>query len=240
MKIVIKKQNWIQTYLPPLSCAASPRQPSLSSWTNPQISWKTWSLTTPHRLLFLNSFYFKVYQTHRTGVFSAGTTEDLTTDFISVPIPRIWSEMNPLSLSSEITTYCNEIVHFLSSLIRENSNFIAIKFQNSLWNPRINTNLSPINSFILFYNLLSQHKRFGRWSIGEQNDLHQNGISAKVGRVATELRRSNIVEASYNSRFLTLALRLQRLFLPSRDHATSSSKNSSLCWWKHHKPKTET
>ena len=109
-KSSIKKQNWIQTYLPPLSCAASPRQPSLSSWTNPQISWKTWSLTTPHRLLFLNSFYFKVYQTHRTGVFSAGTTEDLTTDFISVPIPRIWSEMNPLSLSSEITTYCNEIV----------------------------------------------------------------------------------------------------------------------------------
>ena len=169
-KSSIKKQNWIQTYLPPLSCAASPRQPSLSSWTNPQISWKTWSLTTPHRLLFLNSFYFKVYQTHRTGVFSAGTTEDLTTDFISVPIPRIWSEMNPLSLSSEITTYCNEIVHFLSSLIRENSNFIAIKFQISLWNPRINTNLSPINSFILFYNLLSQHKRFGRWSIGEQNE----------------------------------------------------------------------
>ena len=117
-KSSIKKQNWIQTYLPPLSCAASPRQPSLSSWTNPQISWKTWSLTTPHRLLFLNSFYFKVYQTHRTGVFSAGTTEDLTTDFISVPILRIWSEMNPLSLSSEITTCCNEIVQTTRIKIR--------------------------------------------------------------------------------------------------------------------------
>ena len=60
--------------------------------------------------------------------------------------------------------------NFLSSLIRENSNFIATSFQISLWNPRINTHLFSINSFILCHNLLSQHKSFGRWTIGEQKD----------------------------------------------------------------------
>ena len=60
---------------------------------------------------------------------------------------------------------------FLSSLIRENSNFIATSFQISLWNPRINTHLFSINSFILYHNLLSQHKSFGRWTIGEQTTL---------------------------------------------------------------------
>ena len=63
-----------------------------------------------------------------------------------------------------------KLKHFLSSLIRENSNFIATSFQISLWNLRINTHLFPINSFILFHNLLSQHKSFGRWTIGEQKD----------------------------------------------------------------------
>ena len=93
---------------------------------------------------------------------------------------------------------------------------IAISLPQSVPNlalePQNKYKFISINSFILLYNLLSQHKRFGRWSIGEQKDLHQNGISAKVGRVATELRRSNIVEASYNSRFLTLALRLHASF----------------------------
>ena len=162
-KSSIKKQNWIQTYLPPLSCAASPRQPSLSSWTNPQISWKTWSLTTPHRLLFLNSFYFKVYQTHRTGVFSAGTTEDLTTDFISVPIPRIWSEMNPLSLSSETTTRCNEIESIINNMkaCQKFNERLKVKFLDKWW--MVNHSLEKYNhhwyfsklyfSKLYFYNL---------------------------------------------------------------------------------------
>ena len=130
--------------------------------------------------------------------------KELSGSTLSLPVLeiQILSPTKPMCFDTS-ANWC-----FFSS----NSNSIATKFQISLWNLRINTNLFPIDSFILFYNLLSQHKSFGRWTIGEQKDLHQNGISAKVGRVATELRRSNIVEASYNSRFLTLALRLHASF----------------------------
>ena len=88
--------------------------------------------------------------------------KELSGSTLSLPVLeiQILSPTKPMCFDTS-ANWC-----FFSS----NSNSIATKFQISLWNLRINTNLFPINSFILFHNLSSQHKRFGRWSIGEQNE----------------------------------------------------------------------
>ena len=141
-------------------------------------------------------------------------TQKLLVDGLTTRLRQITKGKHGKNNQSSILDFPKLIkkLGFLSSLIRENSNFIATSFQISLWNPRINTHLFSINSFILYHNLLSQHKSFGRWTIGEQKDLHQNGISAKVGRVPTELRR--FVKASSISASLSLVLRLHASLSP--------------------------
>ena len=102
-------------------------------------------------------------------------------DFSQFPVRRVSRPFVSLSLSCHFSLLkASKPISVLpvfnkhsliSSLIRENNNFIARAFQILLWKLRKNLHLFPINSFILFHNLWSQHKSFGRWSIGEQKDL---------------------------------------------------------------------